>query len=271
MSDYSNKVAVITGAGSGIGRALSRLLAGQGCHLALADIRPERLRALLDELAPTGVNVSLHALDVSDAEAVQRFANAAIEAHTSVQLLFNNAGVALNQPVREASLADMHWLMNINYWGVVHGTQAFLPHLLHRGDGHIINISSALGLISAPTQAAYNSAKFAVRGYTECLRQELAGSGVSVSCVHPGGINTNIVRDARLHDEDQREAKLERFAALARTSPERAAEIILRGVGRKKARILVGSDARIISAISRLFPANYEKLIWPKRSRQSAR
>ncbi|GMG86477.1 SDR family NAD(P)-dependent oxidoreductase [Biformimicrobium ophioploci] len=261
MKSFRNQVAAITGAASGIGRALAENLAEAGCHLALADTDMAGLEQVCADLAGSGVKISLHQLDVSDEQAVHQYARDAIEAHGSVQMIFNNAGVALNQPASEMNTDDMRWLMGINYWGVVYGTQAFLPHLQAQGFGHIINVSSLFGMIGVPTQAAYNSAKFAVRGFTECLRIELAGSGVGVSCVHPGGIDTNIVRNARMHPDEDREQSVRRFKKLARTTPDRAARIILDGVRRNRVQILVGADAHLISRIGRLFPASYEGVL----------
>ena len=200
MQDFNSKVAVITGAASGIGRALALALARQGAQLALCDLDEaglEETRKLTSGGAP---KESTHRVDVSDRAAVEQWAHAVIDDHGRVNLLFNNAGVGLSSAIVDMSYEDLEWLMGINFWGVVHGTTSFLPHLIDSGDGHVINLSSVFGLIAVPGQAAYNAAKFAVRGYTECLREELEimNVGVSATCVHPGGIKTNIARSARV-------------------------------------------------------------------------
>jgi NAD(P)-dependent dehydrogenase (short-subunit alcohol dehydrogenase family) len=224
MFELRGKVAVVTGAGSGIGRALALNLARRGCRLALADLHEANLAEtarLLPEPPLTQV------LDVADREAVYAFA-ARVQAELGgAQLVINNAGVAVSQMIRDLEYRDFEWLMNINFWGVVHGTKAFLPQLLARRDAAVVNISSVFGLIAVPAQGAYNAAKFAVRGFTEALRHELEGTGVASVCVHPGGIRTSIVRNARLY-VDQRGstdvAKMDAmFQRMARTTPERAA------------------------------------------------
>jgi short-subunit dehydrogenase len=183
-----------------------------------------------------------------------------------VNLVVNNAGVGLIGTVEEMTWDELDWMMGINFWGVVHGTKAFLPSLIASGDGHLVNISSVFGFVGVPTQSAYNAAKFAVRGFTEALRQEMliAGHPVAVSCVHPGGIKTNIARDARATEERERTRDREKdaadFARAARTTPEQAAKIILRGVDRKKARILVGPDAYIFDAVARTTGSGYQRV-----------
>ncbi|NQD91769.1 SDR family oxidoreductase, partial [Pseudomonas sp. CrR25] len=172
MQSLAGKVAVVTGAGSGIGRALAEQLALEGCHLALADIDAASLANLADELRPHGARVSCHPLDVADRTAVFAFAEEVLTNHGSAHLIINNAGVAVSQTIAELKYEDFEWLMDINFWGVVHGTKAFLPHLLQNGEGHIVNLSSIFGIIGMPTQGAYNASKFAVRGFTEALRQE---------------------------------------------------------------------------------------------------
>jgi short-subunit dehydrogenase len=265
MQSLAGKVAVITGAGSGIGKALAQLLASRGCHLALADIHHDNLAATAQALRSHGTNISTHALNVADRAAVYAFADEVLTTHGNAQLIINNAGVALSQTVAELAYDDFEWLMNINFWGVVHGTKAFLPHLLKNNDGHIVNISSLFGLIGVPTQSAYNASKFAVRGFTEALRQELACSEVAVSCVHPGGIKTNIARAGRFyqgpdggHDANRAAAN---FDKLARTSAEQAAQVIVDGILRKQPRILIGGDARLLDLIQRLLPSTYPWLL----------
>ncbi len=262
MKDFTDKVAAITGASSGIGRALSVELAGRGCHVALADLDESGLAetvAMAEEAGP--VKVSSIALDVSDRAAVEVWAGEVAAEHGRVNLVFNNAGVALTANVASMSYDNFHWLMDINFWGVVHGTTSFLPHLKASGDGHVINISSVFGLLGIPSQAAYNSAKFAVRGYTDALRTELdiEDCGVSATTIHPGGIRTNIVNNGRfesVEDEampDPEEAAAD-FERLTRTTPEKAAELILGAVEKNKRRALIGPDAHVFDLAARVSP-----------------
>lgn len=268
MESFENKVAAITGAGSGIGRALAVALARRKCHLSLSDVNEANLRDTAKAAREFGVTVREQCVDVADRGAVEAWANAAIADHGKVNLLFNNAGVALICTVEDAPYDEFEWLMGINFWGVVHGTKAFLPLLKASGDGHIVNLSSLFGIIGVPSQCAYNAAKFAVRGYTECLRQELdlMNCGVSATCVHPGGIKTNIARAARkagslralgMADTDSGKE----FEQLARTTPERAAQIILRAVEKNKRNVMVGADAKVIELIVRLVGAHYQRIL----------
>lgn len=256
------KVAVVTGAGSGIGRALAVALASRGCKLALADINTEGLKEAAAGLPPTTL---LQTLDVSDRAAVEAFAAKVVAHFGAAHVVVNNAGVDVSNAVKALSFEDFEWLMGINFWGVVYGSKAFLPKLLDQKDGVIVNISSVLGLVATPSQAAYCSAKFAVRGFTECLRQELAGSGVRAICVHPGGVKTNIVRSARFYESSDgstdREATVRNFDRLAMTTAEKAADIIVRGIENGSPRVLVGPDARVIDWVQRLLPTNYPKVL----------
>jgi len=266
MQKFNDEVAVITGSGSGIGQALALSLAMQGCHLALADVNANGLEATRSLLEGTGVQVSLHEVDVARREALQQLAEAVLAAHGRVSLLFNNAGVACAGSAQNTSEEDFHWLMNINFWGVVNGCQVFLPLLRQQPQAHIINLSSVFGLIAMPTQAAYNASKFAVRGYSEALQQELRGSSVGVSVVCPGGVRTAIAANSRVDATLSKElggteGLVKRFNSLARTTPEQAAEAILDGVRGDKKRILVGPDARAIHWIVRLFPRSYDRVI----------
>lgn len=260
MKDFRGRVAAITGAASGIGRALAISLARQGCHIALADVDAAGLAETVSRCEGRGVKVRSTVLDVADRVAVETWADQVAEEHGSVHLVFNNAGVALGATIEAMSYEDFEWLMDINFWGVVHGTKAFLPHLQAADAGHIVNVSSVFGLFSVPSQSAYNSAKFAVRGFSDALRMELeiAGSNVSVTTVHPGGIKTNIARSARIDpsvadltggDADQATAEFEK---LFTTSPAKAARQILTAVRRNRRRALIGPDAKALDLIARL-------------------
>jgi len=269
VRSFADKVAAITGAGSGIGRALAVELAREKCHLALSDVNEKALAVSAGQAGRYGVKVTTARVDVSSREQVHRWADAVVQDHGRVNLIFNNAGVALGSTVEGIRYEDFAWIMDINFWGVVHGTKAFLPHLKAAGEGHVINISSAFGLISLPTQSAYNASKFAVRGFTEALRQELdmAGASVSATCVHPGGVRTNIAQAARIDESvagllgKDAETGRARFATLLVATPERAARIILRGVRRNARRVLVGRDARAVDLMQRLLPAGYQTLV----------
>jgi NAD(P)-dependent dehydrogenase (short-subunit alcohol dehydrogenase family) len=259
---YKGKVAVITGAGSGIGRALAVELGKRGARLAISDVNDEGLAETVALCEQAGAEGHKYHLDVADRQAVIAHSEEVMRDLGSVNLVVNNAGVALMAMVEDMSWEDFDWLMAINFGGVVNGTKAFLPHLIASGDGHLVNVSSVFGFIGVPTQSAYNAAKFAVRGFTEALRQEMLvlGHPVAVSCVHPGGIKTNIARDARsAKDLGDRTERSKDFERAARTTPEKAAQIILRGVDRKKPRILVGPDAYLFDAIPRVTGAGYQR------------
>ncbi len=253
MKSFDGKVAAITGAGSGIGRALAVNLAAQGAHLALCDVDEVGLAETVALCEGRGVKVTSQNLDVADRTAVFNWADAVVADHGSVSLIFNNAGVALAANVDAMAIGDFEWLMNINFWGVVHGTQAFLPHLKAAADGHVVNVSSVFGLISVPSQSAYNAAKFGVRGFTDALRIELDAQrcGVSATTVHPGGIKTNIAKKMRSYDESPDEVARQ-FARIATTTPERAARQILAAVKANRRRALIGVDANVIDFLSRL-------------------
>lgn len=280
MKDLRGRVAAITGAASGIGRALAVELSRRGCHLALSDVNTQGLTETVEQVGQHAkVEVSSQALDVSDRGAVQSWADQVVADHGRVNLIFNNAGVAHGSTIEAASYEDFEWIMNINFWGVVHGTKAFLPHLRASGEGHVINISSVFGLIGVPTQGTYNATKFAVRGFTEALRQELdidKGS-VSATSVHPGGIKTNIARDARFDASTEavtgqsQERSRQDFEKLFRTPPELAAKTILRGVEKNARRVLIGPDAYVIDAMQRLLPSGYQRILGSLASRQNRR
>ena len=267
MKTLHDKVAAITGAGSGIGRATAVSFAQQGCHLALSDVDEEGLADTARQCG-SSTKVTTARVDVADRARVHAWADEVVGAHGRVHVVVNNAGVGLGATVEAMSYEDLDWLMGVNFWGVVHGTKAFLPHIKRAGEGHIVNISSVFGLIAVPTQSAYNAAKFAVRGFTECLREEMEieGSNVGVTCVHPGGIKTNIARRARhrvgaewgASDPETRAAD---FDKLARSTPEDAARAILGAIIGDRRRLLIGADAVMIDVIQRLIPASYQRLL----------
>ncbi len=270
MKSFENKVAAVTGAGSGIGRALACALARQGCQLALADVNTEGLAETAALVRKLGVEVTETRVDVADRDAVHAWAEQVVLDHGRVNLVFNNAGVAHAGTVDGSDYSEYEWIMNINFWGVVYGTKAFLPHLKASGEGHVVNVSSVFGLFAQPGMSAYNATKFAVRGFTESLRQELdmENCGVSASCVHPGGIRTNIARTARMNDslakvtgQESSRARQQFNDQLLRTSPERAADVILRGVLKDNRRILIGADAWALDGMQRLLPTLYQRLV----------
>ncbi|HQV21828.1 MAG TPA: SDR family oxidoreductase [Agitococcus sp.] len=268
MKSFAHKVAAITGSGSGIGRALALNLAKQGCHLALSDVNEKGLAETVDQAKAFGVNVTSQKLDVANKDGVHAWADAVVREHGKVNLIFNNAGVALGSTVEGMSYDELAWVMNINFWGVVYGTKAFLPYLKASGDGHIINISSIFGICAQPTQSAYNASKFAVRGFTEALRQELdiENAPVSVTCVHPGGIKTNIAKAAKMNDSIKNiglnpATSTQNFEKLFRTTPEEAANVILKAVQKDARRALIGSDAYVVDAMQRLLPTSYQKIV----------
>jgi NADP-dependent 3-hydroxy acid dehydrogenase YdfG len=263
MKSFTDKVAVITGAGSGIGRALAQQLSIEGAHLALSDVNEAGLEETKASFNGKG-KVSLTKLDVADRIAFEQYTKDVINEFGHADLLFNNAGVALAQTVNDCSYEDFEWLMNINFWGVVYGTKSFLPHMLERPEAAIINISSIFGIVALPTQSQYNAAKFAVRGFTESLRQEVKDSNVYVGCVHPGGIKTNIVANGRIHTsmvgEQTHTQQIEEFNKMARTTPKKAAQTILNGILKNKRRILIGQDAKFMDRLQRLFPEKYTSI-----------
>jgi len=265
MKTFEDKVVVITGSASGIGRALAIDLARRGALLAISDVDDEGLAETVDLVKRAGAKeVRSDHLDVADRDAFTAYAAAVAEHFGRVNVVINNAGVALAGDFADLEYSDMDWIVGINFWGVVHGTKEFLPHLIASGDGHVVNISSLFGLISMPGQSAYNATKYAVRGMTEALREEMliAGHPVGVTAVHPGGIKTAIARNARVstHEDKTQTAKL--FdEKLARMTPERAAEIIVRGILRNQARVLVGIDAHALHHFAKLTGSRYQDVV----------
>jgi short-subunit dehydrogenase len=262
MTVIRGAAAAVTGAASGIGRALATALAARGCDLALADRDEAGLHTLAAEIGGKQ-KISLHRVDVGEPAQIADFAQAAIAAHPALNILVSNAGVALLGQFGEIEQAQMDWLMNINFWGVVHATRAFLPQLSARPEAHIVNLSSIFGIIAPPGQTAYCAAKFAVRGFSESLRHELqtANSPVRLSVVHPGGVATNIVRNSRtgagVTDNARRAESIERFDQVAKTTPQSAALRIIQGIEKNQPRILIGNDARFMDILQRLRPATY--------------
>ncbi|ATA28018.1 short-chain dehydrogenase/reductase family oxidoreductase [Mycobacterium lepraemurium] len=264
MQGFAGKVAVITGAGSGIGQALAVELGRAGAKLAISDVDTAGLAQTAEQLTAIGAPVKADRLDVTEREAFLAYADAVNEHYSRVNQIYNNAGITFIGDVEDSRFKDIERVVDVDFWGVVNGTKAFLPHLIASGDGHVINISSALGLFSAPGQAAYVSAKFAVRGFTEALRQEMAAAGhpVAVTTVHPGGIKTAIARNATgVEGLDQAELANLFDKRLAKTTPQRAAQIILDAVRKKKARVLVGPDAKAMDLLVRAAGPNYERLL----------
>lgn len=269
MKSFKDKVAAITGAGSGIGRALALRLAQEGCHLALSDVDAKGLAETAALLESSSVRVTTAQVDVAVREQVRAWATQSADAHGRINLIFNNAGVAHAGTVAATDYSDYEWVMGINFWGVVHGSKEFLPHLIESGEGHVVNVSSMFGLFAQPMFSAYNASKFAVRGFTEALRQELdmSGQGVSASCVHPGGVRTNIAKTARVSESvGTLSGQTPATAAsgvdkLFRTTAEQAANTILAGVRRNQRRILIGADAHAADWMQRTAPARYQKLV----------
>lgn len=261
MTDVKGKVVVVTGAGSGIGRALAVELARRGAKLALSDVNTTGLAETVKEVTALAAPVHHAKLDVADKDAVLSYADEVAAHFGVVNIVINNAGISLTTDITKMSFDQIEKVLDIDFWGVVYGTKAFLPHVIASGEGHIVNVSSLFGLLSVPGQSAYNSAKFAVRGFTEALRQEMLMSRhkVNVTCVHPGGVKTGITRNALVTEES---ASIAEFfdAKLARTTPESAAKQILRAVTGNKARCLVGADAKIMDALVRLGGSRYQRI-----------
>jgi NADP-dependent 3-hydroxy acid dehydrogenase YdfG len=270
MEGFGGKVAVVTGAGSGIGQALAIELARSGAHVAISDINTEGLAVTEERLTAIGASVKADRLDVTEREAFELYADAVVEHFGKVNQVYNNAGIAFAGHIEISGFKDIEKVMDVDFWGVVNGTKVFLPHLIASGDGHVINVSSMFGLFAVPGQAAYNAAKFAVRGFTEALRQEMivAGHPVKVTTVHPGGIKTNIVRNMTTIGDVDHAALTKTFdKRLANTSPEKAAKIILDGVRKNRARVLVGPDAKALDLIVRLTGSGYQRLFSTVMSR----
>jgi NADP-dependent 3-hydroxy acid dehydrogenase YdfG len=266
MEGFAGKVAVVTGAGSGIGRALALELGRSGASLAISDVDLEGLAHTEEQLKAIGAPVRSDRLDVTEREAFGSYADTVNDHYGKVNQIYNNAGIAFTGDIEITQFKEMEKVMDVDFWGVVNGTKAFLPHLIASGDGHVINVSSLFGLMAMPGQAAYSAAKFAVRGFTEALNQEMFFNGhpVNVTSVHPGGIKTAIARNSLTADGVSAEKVSSLFdKRLASTTPRRAAEIILDGVRKNKPRVLVGHDAVVLDALVRITGAGYQRLLSP--------
>jgi NADP-dependent 3-hydroxy acid dehydrogenase YdfG len=263
MQGFAGKVAVVTGAGSGIGQALAVELARSGASVAISDVDTDGLAETEQRLKAIGASVKADRLDVTEREAFLLYADEVRNHFGKVNQIYNNAGIAFTGDIEVSQFKDIERVMDVDFWGVVNGTKAFLPHLIESGDGHVVNVSSVFGLFSVPGQAAYNAAKFAVRGFTEALNQEMAAAGrpVKVTTVHPGGIKTAIARNATAAEGLEPEQLAKLFdKKLAKTSPETAAKVILDGVRKNKSRVLIGNDAKALDAVIRIVGPHYQRL-----------
>jgi short-subunit dehydrogenase len=268
LKTLKDKVAAVTGAASGIGRALAANLAAKGCHVAVSDIDEAGLRETASLVAGRNPNVKVttHVVDVAEREQVYRYADDVVGRHGRVHIIINNAGVAVGDTIEEVSYEDFEWIVNINFWGVVYGTKAFLPYLRKEAEGHVVNISSINGIVPNPLNGPYCSTKFAVRGFTETLRQELQGTSVGVTVVHPGGIGTNIVRNARIRRHINPKKTPAELAAdfdknAVRNTADFAAQAIIAGIEKNRQRVLVGGDAKLLDRMTRLFPEGATRFV----------
>lgn len=265
MRDFLAKTVVITGAGSGIGRELAKQFANKGAFLAISDIDEKGVRDTEELIRAKGGKAVAAVLDVSDRAAVYRYADQVQNEFGRVDVVINNAGVTVSERIDALSYDDFEWVMNINFWGVVYGTKAFLPFLKQAKEAYVVNISSLFGLVAFPTQGSYNASKFAVRGFTEALRYELEDTSVMPVCVHPGGIDTNIVSNARFHQGDDgcsdHQAAIRDFSRMAKTSPEDAAKCIVDALMHKNKRVLIGNDAKLFDLMQRLLPGRYDRMV----------
>jgi NAD(P)-dependent dehydrogenase (short-subunit alcohol dehydrogenase family) len=268
MKTLTGKLVAITGAASGMGRSLALECVRRGADVAIVDIDEKGVMETAEKAKSSrlGARIDARKLDVSSREAIYGWAARIEKDLGGADAIVNNAGVSLSASVEKMTDEDFHWLFDINFWGVVNGCRAFLPQLKQKPEGHIVNLSSVFGFIGVPTQSAYCAAKFAVRGFSESLRQELAGTSVHVSCVHPGGIKTDIVKRGRHHEDAlgqqaDHDAAVRNFEATARTTADEAARVILRGMLKDEPRILIGADARVIDAMARLMPRSYDAFV----------
>ncbi len=256
MKQLNGKVAVVTGAASGIGRSTALRLAEEGCHLTIADIKGQELEKTAEVIKEKGVKVTTHVVDVSERDQVYAFAKEVVERHGKVNVVVNNAGVSVWDSIADMTFEDLEWIFGVNFWGVVHGTKAFLPYLLEAGEGHIVNISSIGGFYSTPNFSAYCSTKFAVRAFTETLYMELINSCVGVTCVHPGGIKTNLPENSRVGKswESKRENLIRDIDKMLINSPDLVAKKIVNAIKKRKPRIIVGRDAKFLYYLGGIVP-----------------
>lgn len=264
MQSFKNKNIVITGAASGIGRSLSNEFAKEGARLILSDLDTDSLESHARELRENNIEVSSYYADVSNYDSMKQFSDKVLKDHNHIDVLINNAGVNLMDRFIEGDLNDFKWLMDINFWGTVYGVNLFLENLLSRDEAHIVNISSILGLMSLPGQAAYNSSKAAIKGFTEALKMELTDTSVNVTCIHPGGVKTNIAIKAKTGttiSKNTKEKLISDFDKLSYTTSKSAAQQIVKGIKTNKRRIMIGIDAKIADLLVRVFPSNYEKIM----------
>ncbi len=263
MKIFANKVSVITGAASGLGRELAIQLSNLGSIVAIADIDENGLQETSRIIIQAGGSVTPYLLDVSKRDDVYAFAEKVISDYEQVDVLINNAGVSLKGDVEELSYENLEWIIGINTWGVIYCTKAFFSNLKKQPEANIVNISSVFGLIGVAGKSAYCASKFAVKGFTESLRQELYHTNVAVSIVHPGSVATNIIRNRRIQNENDRiktEKYVKRFDEIAKTSASGAAKIVIKGIKKNKPRILIGSDSRLISLLGRCLPGRYDRI-----------
>jgi short-subunit dehydrogenase len=263
MRSLEGKVAVVTGAGTGIGRETALALGRKGCRLALCDIDVEPLEALREELESTGTTVSTHRVDVSSRQEMEEFAASVVDRYGSAQILINNAGVTVYATFEEHSLEDLEWILGVNLWGILHGCKFFLPHLKAAGEGHIVNLSSVFGIIAPPLQTSYVASKFAVRGFSESLRAELAEYNVGVTSVHPGAIKTNIIQNARLvtHTRTELRDSTQRLFDRLGTTPDVVAARVVKAIEYNSPRVLITKEARVADALKRLMPATTDGIV----------
>jgi NAD(P)-dependent dehydrogenase (short-subunit alcohol dehydrogenase family) len=263
MRHLEGKVAVVTGAGHGIGRETAIALASKGCRLAICDINEAALEGVRHDLAETGATVTAHRVDVSDRAQMEQFASDVVEAHGAAHVLVNNAGVTVYASFEEHSIEDLEWILGVNLWGVLYGCKFFLPHLKAAGEGHIVNLSSVFGIIAPPLQTSYVASKFAVRGFSESLRAELAEDNVGVTSVHPGAIKTNIIQNARLVTDTHTELRdsTQRLFDRLGTTPDVVAARVVKAIEYNSPRVLITREAHVADALKRLMPATADGIV----------
>jgi len=259
MRQLRDRVAVVTGAASGVGRATAELLGRKGCALAIVDVDEDRLAEVGAKLREAGSPVSLHIADVADAERMAALPGEVVAEHGAAHILVNNAGVSVTGTFEDQSLEDLHWIFDINFWGVVHGCKFFLPELRKVDEGHIVNVSSMFGFVGVPTQSSYCATKFAVRGLSESLWAELRDTHIGVTSIHPGGVRTGIAESMRSYDDEARDSAIQGIARSR--GPEPVAAVIVRAIEGRKLRAIAGWEAYVAEWLKRLFPVRTQHLI----------